>query len=160
MTVVRRIKPTGLGLYEQALARRLPETTRIAFTEAGEHGVGLLQRASVSIKDLAKFQAGWMHFADAKHLRLWNRERHGINVEGGRGPNKKMPPHQVLLEWCQRHGIDERRVFAVRRAIGRRGILPRPVLASDPMQSELKELVVQRLRSNWAMAMEKAAHHG
>lgn len=160
MTVVRRIKPSMMGRLEKELAARLPETTRIGFEQAGHIGVGMLQRASADIHDLKKFQTGWMKFANATHLRFWNREQHAINVEGGRSPNRKMPPHQVLLEWCQRHGIDERRVFAVRRAIGRRGIAGRPVMTAEAMQKDLAEVVVERLRYNWAMSIEKAANRG
>lgn len=47
---------------------------------------------------------------------------YAIYVDRGRGPGK-MPPQGALLGWG---GVTEENEFVVRRAIGRRGIKPRP----------------------------------
>jgi len=160
MTVIRHIKPSELGRYEIALARRFPAMTKMALKQAGDSGIGVLRRASANIRDTGKFQNGWMAIHSELDLHFRNREPYEVNVERGRGANKRMPPTQVILEWCQRHGIDERRVFAIRRAIGIRGIAPRPVLTSEAIRSELQDIMLARLRFNWAATLEKVASHG
>ena len=59
-----------------------------------------------------------------------------IFIERGRGAGKRMPPGGVLLGWMSRHGIPASAEFVVRRAIGRRGIRPRPFMAPLPLQLE------------------------
>lgn len=51
-------------------------------------------------------------------------------VEKGRGAGKPMPPAGALTTtgWLRRHGIDASAEFVIRRAIGRRGIPPKPYL--------------------------------
>lgn len=53
-----------------------------------------------------------------------------IWVERGRRPGRRPPPTGALRGWAQRHGIpaDPGTLFLIARAIGRRGIRPRPFL--------------------------------
>lgn len=61
---------------------------------------------------------------------------YGAPVEFGRRAGAKMPPVAALLGWVQRHGLartpkQARRVaFLVARKIARRGIPPRPYMAT------------------------------
>jgi len=54
--------------------------------------------------------------------------RYGLYVERGRPAGKKPPPRAALRGWARRHGIPESALFVVARAIGRKGIPPRPFL--------------------------------
>jgi hypothetical protein len=47
---------------------------------------------------------------------------HMAVLEFGRRAGARMPPAAPLEAWCERHGIDSSAVFAIRRAIGRRGL--------------------------------------
>lgn len=49
-------------------------------------------------------------------------------VEEGRGANKRPPPSAPIAAWLRRKGGDPSRAYVVARAIGRRGIRPRPYL--------------------------------
>lgn len=51
------------------------------------------------------------------------------NIEYGRQAGRAMPPRGALLDWLARHSIPVHAEFAVRRAIARRGIPPRPFMA-------------------------------
>lgn len=54
-----------------------------------------------------------------------------IYVENGRRKGAKMPPFDVIANWCKRKGLptDNSTVWAICRAISRDGIAPRPVMA-------------------------------
>lgn len=60
---------------------------------------------------------------------------HAEIIEKGRRAGK-MPPAGVLLPWMQRHGIAPEMEFVIRRAIGRRGIEPRPYMAPAAKETE------------------------
>jgi hypothetical protein len=49
-------------------------------------------------------------------------------VERGRAAGKPAPPRAALRGWARRHGIPDSALFVLARAIGRRGIPPRPYL--------------------------------
>lgn len=63
--------------------------------------------------------------------------RYALPVHNGRRPGAKMPPVDVILEWCRRQGmIDDTMTesqargvaFVVARSIARKGIRPKPFL--------------------------------
>ena len=54
--------------------------------------------------------------------------RYGFYVEFGRRPMRKAPPRAALRGWARRHGIPERALFVLARAIGRRGLPGRPFM--------------------------------
>ena len=54
--------------------------------------------------------------------------RYGFYVEYGRRPMRKAPPRAALRGWARRHGIPERALFVLARAIGRRGLPGRPFM--------------------------------
>lgn len=66
-------------------------------------------------------------------------------VEYGRSAGSTMPPTDALDGWLRRHGIDPEASFAVRRAIGERGIPARPFLMpafegqKGPFQQRMKQ---------------------
>lgn len=49
-------------------------------------------------------------------------------VEYGRRAGRRPPPTRAIRPWLRRHGIPEDAAFVVARAIGRRGLRPRPFL--------------------------------
>lgn len=53
---------------------------------------------------------------------------YALAVHEGRRRGAKMPPPSALEGWLGRHGLDVRLAFVIARAIGRRGIPPRPFL--------------------------------
>lgn len=64
---------------------------------------------------------------------------HARAVEYGRKPGK-MPPVDALRPWARRHGIPDEAVFAIARAIGRRGTKPQPYFepAIEAMTGEIQ----------------------
>ena len=59
-----------------------------------------------------------------------------IYVDGGRRSGK-MPPMDVIVDWCKRHDIQYTNsiIYAIRKTIGEEGIRPRPFL--DKIFSEI-----------------------
>ena len=67
---------------------------------------------------------------EREHLvgRVGPSARYGFYVEFGRRPMRRPPPRAALRGWARRHGIPERALFVVARAIGRRGLAARPFM--------------------------------
>lgn len=51
-----------------------------------------------------------------------------VFIEGGRGPNKRMPPREPIIGWMRRKAIPEKFEYPIRRRIGIRGIKPLPFI--------------------------------
>lgn len=53
-----------------------------------------------------------------------------FGIEPGRRAGAKMPPVKPIEEWAKKHGIptDNSTIWAIRKAISRDGISPRPIL--------------------------------
>jgi len=51
-------------------------------------------------------------------------------IESGRRAGAKMPPVEPIEEWAKKHGIptDNNTIWAIRRAIAKDGISPRPLM--------------------------------
>ena len=51
-------------------------------------------------------------------------------IESGRRSGAKMPPVKPIVEWAKKHGIstDNSTIWAIRKAISRDGIAPRPIM--------------------------------
>lgn len=51
-------------------------------------------------------------------------------IESGRRIGAKMPPVKPIVEWAKKHGIstDNSTIWAIRKAISRDGIAPRPIM--------------------------------
>ena len=50
-------------------------------------------------------------------------------IESGRRKGAKLPPLEPIIKWAKRHGIpsDNGTIWAIRKAISRDGIRPRPI---------------------------------
>lgn len=50
-------------------------------------------------------------------------------IESGRRKGAKLPPPEPIIKWAKRHGIpsDNSTIWAIRKAISRDGIRPRPI---------------------------------
>lgn len=50
-------------------------------------------------------------------------------IESGRRKGAKLPPPEPIIKWAKRHGIpsDNSTIWAIRKAISRDGIKPRPI---------------------------------
>jgi len=69
------------------------------------------------------------------------------NIEYGRRPGARMPPEDPITRWGRYRGILEASaIFAVRRAIGRRGIKGKFVM------KQAVGLSISRIRSYWTTA--------
>ena len=62
-------------------------------------------------------------------------------IESGRRKGAKMPPVEPIVKWAKRHGIpsDNGTIWAIRKAISRDGIRPRPIF----------EHVMEELDNKW-----------
>lgn len=62
-------------------------------------------------------------------------------IESGRRKGAKMPPVEPIVKWAKRHGIstDNSTIWAIRKAISRDGIRPRPIF----------EHVMEELDNKW-----------
>lgn len=158
MPVTARINASQLGRYERRLAARFPESTRQGNHAAGVRCVQFLQQMSAHIKDTGEFQDSWDFVATARQLRVFNKSAHGIFVEDGRKPGSRMPPDAPIREWAKRHGIDETRIFALRKAIGLKGIGPRRVMSDAHVRQEVGSMAFWALQKHWAMTLEGEAH--
>jgi len=62
-------------------------------------------------------------------------------IESGRRKGAKLPPPEPIIKWAKRHGIpsDNGTIWAIRKAISRDGIRPRPIF----------EHVMEELDNKW-----------
>lgn len=62
-------------------------------------------------------------------------------IESGRRKGAKMPPVEPIVKWAKRHGIstDNSTIWAIRKAISRDGIRPRPIF----------EHVIEEIDKKW-----------
>lgn len=86
--------------------------------------------------DTGRFERGWKQRVSAGLIRFWNDSPYAIIVERGRRPGAGAPPAASLEGWVRRKlglsGSEARgAAFAIARAIGRRGLRPRHILAGS-----------------------------
>jgi hypothetical protein len=105
----------------------------LLFTQA--RGVELLAEETrrQGIHDRGTFKRGWRAKRVGMRVEFYNAAKHARWVLEGRSPGARPPPSDVIAAWLRRRGYSRkeasRMAFVVARAIGRRGIKPRPVLA-------------------------------
>jgi hypothetical protein len=151
---------------------KMRAAVRKGMARAGKEAVRELQRrtAEIPIWDLGRMHAGWK--AQQKNwntVLVYNRARHTVFVERGRRPGARPPPVDAILPWVRRHiqldgqtrsrrGSDPYRAvaFLIARAIGRRGIAPRPVLTDqDFVQDVLVPIFLDRVAEELDEALER-----
>lgn len=78
-----------------------------------------------------KYLRGWSYRRSSKGAVVFNSTGHASFVERGRRRGSRMPPVAAIAAWMRAKGMDEDagRAYAIARAIAKRGIRARPVLA-------------------------------
>ena len=156
MTFVFRVRPDELGDFEKKFGRRMRFEARDALHRSAKRILPVLRAKSVRINDLGEFRDGWTYTLLPKLvLDLWNRAKHAIFVENGRGAGKPMPPDLPIREWAIRHGISN--VWALRRAIAERGIRPRRVLSHPATMVGIDKTINAEMQSAWNRLVRRAA---
>jgi hypothetical protein len=63
-----------------------------------------------------------------------------VYIESGRRKGAKMPPVEPIIKWARQRGIptDNKTIWAIRMAISRDGIAPRPFMATVLEQIDLR----------------------
>lgn len=77
------------------------------------------------------YERGWTYRRSSKGATVFNKMPYASFVERGRRRNSRMPPVSAILAWLRAKGLgeDRGRAYLIARAIARRGIRARPVLA-------------------------------
>jgi hypothetical protein len=93
------------------------------------------------------FLRGWRISYRGRQVIVSNVARHAIYVEGGRRAGARPPPSDALLGWITlKLGLTGREAktaaFLIARAIGRRGLRPRPVMTAP--STRIRILAIQR----------------
>lgn len=134
-----QIGPAQLPELPRKMREEFKKRQLQALHAIGKQAVRLLHFQSASIKDLGSYQTGWRYQAAFNRLYLRNVSAHAKYVEEGRRPGRP-PPVRALMGWAQRKLGDARLAYPVARAIGRRGIRPRPVLTRPDVQKGLRSV--------------------
>jgi hypothetical protein len=147
--------PIGdLGKFEKKFAQSLRLEVQSGLRAAAREVKQVLEQRSSRIRDRGIYQKSWKVEAKFTRLDIDNVADHSPYVEGGRRPGARMPPLQPIREWLERHGSDPAGAFIVARAIGLRGIQPRPVLTWAKPQ--IDKIVMGHVTAAHAKAIFKA----
>lgn len=100
-----------------------------------------MERSAITVQNAAKLNLQRQGAIDTGQLlnsiarevqpfeaRIGSNKQYARPVEEGRAEGAAMPPPGSLLGWMDRHHIPLEHEFAIRRAIGQRGIPARPYL--------------------------------
>jgi hypothetical protein len=137
--------------------KRLDEATRAAIAKAqvkaAKESLALLRLRTLNTPPASpngevgavasgKFLRGWRISYSGRQVILSNVARHAVFVEGGRRPGARPPPSSALLAWVTlKLGLTGKQAqsaaFLIARAIGRRGLRPRPVMTAPSVQRSL-----------------------
>jgi len=142
------ITPKDLGKFEQRLVR---SQLRKAIVEgqlvAAMETLALLKEKTMSAPpaspnggegayDLGAFYKGWQVSHRGRIVRVENVAPHAVYVERGRRKNRTPPPVSAIIGWVRRKlaltGKSARTAaFLIARAIGRRGLRGRKLIATN-----------------------------
>ena len=169
--VVKLKHPQQMGAIFGDIARGIAASITAGVEATGKSAVPALKRATqdAKIRDLGDYERGWRwdnlrDFGKTPRgtigVRVYNLRRYAVNVEMGRRPGAKPPPHYVLIGWVMRHlnpdspAHAKQIAYLLAKAIGRRGIRGRPVLWRRGMLLRLRHIA----KSNVDRAIN--AHYG
>lgn len=148
--------PRKAGVFERKFAQNLRSGQRPYLQRAGRKIVRYLRVASRGVHYKGRYRKGWYAKVMATKLKIGNKARHAIFVEKGRGAGKPMPPLGVIAQWAQDKGIPKEAVYPIARAIGRRGIPPRPTFYTRETQREIRSIVSGELGDFYTSAFRKS----
>lgn len=151
-----RITAEQLPRLPRNLTREFKRRQLSTMHAVGKAAVRMLHFQSAHIKDLGTFQTGWRYQAAFTRLDVRNIDPKAVFVERGRRPGK-MPPVRALEPWAQRKLGDRRLAWPVARAIGRRGLRPRPVLTRPDVRKGIRSLWTHAMAGLLADATKAAA---
>lgn len=115
-------------------AKRLGWQVHLAVWKVAADCPGIIRAVSARMvprpRATGACEKGWTYRRSSKGAVVFNPVKHASFVEGGRRPGRP-PPVSAIAAWMRAKGMTEDlgRAFAIARAIGRRGIRARPVLA-------------------------------
>jgi hypothetical protein len=151
------VKPAALGRFERKLAAELRRTRiRRQLGRAGKQIEGMLRAGSQGVYDQGGYSGGWRAVTQGTSLVVTNTADHFIFVEKGRKPGAQ-PPRGAVLGWVLRKGMHADAAFPVARAIGRRGVRPRPFFVLPSIQDAMVRIVQRRLIRWFDPALLRAA---
>jgi hypothetical protein len=108
-----------------------------------------LRARSKGVKFRGDYQHGWYGQVDGNTLTVANKAPHMVFVERGRRPNKRQPPTSAIEPWCLAKGMKKDAVFPIARAIGKRGIKPRPLFLLSSTQRDLARIVERHVSEEY-----------
>lgn len=142
------ITPKDLGKFERKLARsELRKAIVVGQREAAVHTLALLKERTMTAPpaspngsegayDKGGFYAGWKVESKGRWVYVKNVSPHAVFVERGRRKNKPPPPVSAILPWVRRKlalkgKAAKTAAFLIARAIGRRGLRGRRIIATS-----------------------------
>lgn len=147
------VKPGKLGVYQRKMALR----TRTLVFKRSAKAIAPLVRAYLESESLrakilykGKFARGWRFEAAGESARVFNKTPYAIVIEMGRRADKRPPPSQVLVPWiAQKFGVSMKEArqlsFVVARAIGRKGIMARPIIRNPRVAKRVQSMFTDRV---------------
>ena len=150
---MKRLDPKDLGKSEFKLAKAIKGIARDGLDASEQEIAAYMKSASSHVRDRGLFQNGWRCSIQGLHLTIYNEQHHAIFVEGGRSAGARPPPLEPIRGWLLRHGMDPKLAFVVARAIGQRGIKPRPI--SRPSLLKITAIVMKNLGKSLGSAIKR-----
>ena len=134
----------------RAWAKKLGWRVHLAVWKVAAEAPNIIRQTSARMvprpKASGAYEAGWTYRRSSKGAVVFSPVKHASFVEGGRRRGARMPPVSAIAAWMRLKGIEGGmgRAYVIARAISRRGIKPRPVLARSMPE------IRKRLRSEMA----------
>lgn len=163
--VTRTIAVRDLGRFERRLGSAYPAAVRAAMWRGAKAAVMALASVPNQPFDLGGYSSGWAALPTPTGVVVRNRAPHAVFVEMGRRPGARMPPASALAGWVIRHwGVSPvvrgskggrfrsnrdavmDAAWMLARAIGRRGIAPRPLLMAPNMRDFVRGVVDENVK--------------
>lgn len=153
MTIVR-IDLDQLSATYSKLGPRMVDALKRGAMRGAHHAVAILQQATSKkgVVNTGFYKRAWKAEKTGYGARVYNQAPYASIMEHGRRAGKRMPPKEPIVRWIQRRlGRSEqearRLAFVFQRAIARKGITGRKVLADsiDALTDALKADVIAEL---------------
>lgn len=147
-SVTLNIEPKELGQWYRKLGPRMNKAALRGAKRGGLRAVAILQRATSAAGpanpggigtggavNTAFYKRAWKSEPTPTGVRVYNGARYSSIIESGRRPGK-FPPLAVIRDWAQRRlGLSaeeaKRAAFPIARAIAKRGLVGRKVMATS-----------------------------
>lgn len=124
--------------------------------KASDYAAPASENGSPGVHDTGYYKRAWKYEVGASRITIYNAAPYAGVIEDGRRAGSKAPPSDVLVTWVRRKlkvpKAEARSVaFVVARAIGKRGLKGRHVLAdatdamADLIQKEIERAIDKEL---------------